>query len=100
MSHTFPYDYDITTMNDGREFIFFHRDKFTKGSALQRAREIKEKMGYGDDFIYPTDRHVNLLWIKNNPRFEANPDSEHAYEYSDSTCEEAYPVIGVELTYK
>ena len=100
MSHELPYDYDITTMKDGREFIFFHIYKFTKESALQRAREVKEKMGYGDDFIYPAEKHVDTYWIKNNIYFSANPDNEYAYEYSDSTCKEAYPVIGVELIYK
>lgn len=100
MTRALPYDYDITTMNDNREFIFFHSDEFTNETALQRAREVKEKMGYGDDFIYPAEKHVRTLWIKNNPHFHASPDSEYAYEYSDTTCDKAYPVIGVELIYK
>lgn len=97
MTHVFPYDYDITTMEDGREFMFFHSDKFTNETALQRAREVKEIMGYGDDFIYPAENHIRTLWVKNNPHFLDNPDNEYAYEYSDSTCKEAYRVIGVEF---
>lgn len=92
-------DYDITTMRDGRELILFNASEFTYKSALRRAKNIKNELGYGDDFIEPTDNHVEAIWVKNNPKFETNPADENAYLYSDPASPHAYLAIGVELIY-
>lgn len=99
MPTTAMYDYDITTMRDDREFMFFNANAFTYESALQKAKTIKPTLGYGDDFIEPTDRHVESIWVKDNPLF-ADDSDEYAYVYSDPSDPKAYLVIGVELTYK
>jgi len=91
-------DYDITTMCDDREFIFFNASEFTCESARQKAKEIQPEMGYGHEFNEPTVENVELIWIKDNPRFKTNTD-EQAYFYSDPSSSDAYLVIGVELIY-
>jgi len=100
MISTLVKTYDITTMSDNRDLILFNSSEYTYESALKEAKDIIPTMGYGDDYIEPTEDHVQTVWVNDNPQFDHNPDSEYAYFYSDPSCCNAYLVIGVELIYK
>ena len=66
--------------------------------ALDKARKIMSHRPDRNDYFTPTEEHVRISWIMDNPAFEENPDKEDAYLYAGEKEDSAYAVL--EVRYK
>lgn len=91
---------DVSIMEDEdgcHEVVFF--PPFTEiEDALDKAIKIMSHRPDKRDYFTPTEEHVRIAWIMDNPAFEENPDEEDAYLYAGEKENHAYAVL--EVRYK